>query len=256
MKKQIYIFGACVLAVILLFYSCSKQELTNPLEKQTLTIGTSADYPPYAFVDATTGEIIGFEIDVSKEVCKRLNKKMEIIDAPFTSLIFNLLAETVDIIAAGMTPSPQRSKAVLFSEPHLENDLIVIVTNKNNPQVSSVEDLFKKQIGVNTGYTSDLFLSEFPGISLIKLKAPAELFLALNTGSVDGIAIAQSSLQVFMEQQKSSAYNFYTIPNSADTYALAVRKQNTALCDKINKALQEMKQDGMLQKIKEKWNLS
>lgn len=256
MKKQITIFFACAALIALGFYSCSKRQITNPLDKNTLTVGTSADYPPYAFIDTDTGEVIGFEIDVVQEISKRMNKKIEIVDAPFTSLIFNLLAETIDVIAAGMTPSKGRSKAVLFSQPHLENDLIVIVTKKNSPVVNSIEDLHQKHIAVNTGYTSDLFLSQFPGLHLVKLKAPAELFLALNTGSVDGLAIAQSSLQMFMQQQKNDLYNFYTIPNSADIYALAVRKQNSELCDKINKILQEMKQDGMLQKIKQKWNLA
>lgn len=258
MIKKIALFFCAFIAIIafISYVTMQRTTLSHTQKKDVLIVGTSADYPPYAFIDQHSNDILGFDIDITRAICEQLGKKMIIVDAPFSSLIFNLLSDSIDIIAAGISPSPRRCKAVLFSNPYYDNDPIIIVSKKENPPITNLQDLKNKQIAVNTGYTSDLFLSQLPYLNLIKLKSPAESFLALTTNSVDALAVAQSSLQTFLQKNTNHAYQFFTVPHSADTYALAIAKHNKKLKTEIDNALHVLRENGTLQKIKEKWNLA
>lgn len=239
---------------------CSLFSLAGCLEKKEeqediLLVGTSADFPPFASIDKATGTIIGFDIDIITHVAQRIGKKIIIKDMPFNSLIFDLFANQIDVVAAGMSPTPQRAKKVLFSDTYTTADPFVIITKKQNT-ISDMQDVTDKTLVVNTGYTADMFLSDkYPHISLVKLKSPSDAFLALQSESVFGYATAASTLKTFITEKNKDAYHIFPIPNGQDTYALVLRKDNTKLCTAINGALQSMHTDGTIQTLMKKWNL-
>jgi len=255
MKKIIpYIISALVISIVYYFLCLtpSTQKTQN-----TLIIGTSADYPPYAQIDLNTGKIVGFEIDVIQEIAQRLHKKLIIKDMPFNSLILELMAGQIDIIAAGLSPSPERAKAVLFSIPYIDNDDLVIVSSKDTPPITNIADLHGKFIAVNTGYTSDTYLSQFPEINLIRLKSTADGVMALQAKSVDAFATSKSSFDIFInKQQENHPYQYFNLPASADACALAFEKNNQALQQQINPVIDAMMTDGTIEKFKKKWSLS
>jgi len=226
-------------------------------DDSVLIVGTSPDYPPYEFVDMATGQIIGFDIDVVTEVAARLNKKIVIKEMSFASLIFGLLSGDIDLIAAGMSPTPRRAKFVSFSEKYLDSDLYVIVTLKDHFQPKSLQELKNKDVVVNTGYTAEAYLDQQDiGIRLTRLRTPAEALIALQSGSVDAFVCALSTAQA-MITRIGIADNFYLLelPNTGDDCAFALSKQAEALTKKINKALASMHADGTLDCLKEKWKL-
>jgi len=253
MKKLILPLLFCSAIALLIRYNTTK--LLDQIESDTLRVGTSADYPPYASIDLQTGEIVGFDIDIVKEIAHRLNKKITIKDMPFSALIFELMYDQIDLIAAGLTPNEQRSKTVLFSQPYLDQDPLIVLLTKDKEPILGLSDLYGKQVAVNTGYTSDLFLSQYPQIELIRLDFVADALMALQSNSVHAFVAAQSSLKNYLTNSVEQQYQISTIPAPNDTYALAYAKNNTHLCQIIDQVLQDMKADGTLSYLQNKWGL-
>ena len=250
-KTYTFLFFACA---FLFYYGFYRKQNTGPAIKNSIVIGTSADYPPYAFIDLKTNSVVGFDVDVAREVAQRMGKEYKIKDVPFQSLIFGLLAEDIDIIAAGISPTPRRAKAVTFSDSYLEGDPLVVLYNKNK-KVGSLEELKKLSIVVNTGYTADLFLSKISGMEFMRLDAPPEALMALATNIVDAFVCAQSSLNNMGTKKDLSEFNRFIIPETGDPYALATSKHRTEFVQKINKAISSMKKDGTLKALQKKWDL-
>lgn len=221
-----------------------------------LVVGTSADYPPYESVDVHSGKIVGFDIEIVEELAHRLNKKLIIIDMPFTSLIFGLLAGDIDMIAAGMSPTQNRAKLVSFTDKYLEGKPLVIFTKAHHFQPKNVTDLTGKIVTVNTGHIADNFMSTQPNVEIIRLDSAADSFMALHVGTVDAFVCALSTVQAFLQKQKNPEHYLYVpIENTGEHCAFAVDKSNRELLQNINKALQSMKADETLSLLQKKWGL-
>lgn len=261
MKKITFLALLTAMCITYFFYYQSNKE---NIISNNLVVGISPDYPPYAQIDLETGEIVGLEVDVIKEIAQRLDKNLIIKDLPFNSLIIELLSGQIDIIAAGLSPSEERKKTVLFSHPYIDNDNIIIVTKKSHPTITKLEDLYNKHVAVNIGYTSDSFLSKYPEIQLIRLKYPSDGVLALNAGSVDAFATSQANFDSFLEQsvftetkqEQDHDYQFFNLPMSADACALAYTKNNSKLQTEIDVAIDAMVADGTMGAIKKKWGFN
>ncbi|MBD2354837.1 transporter substrate-binding domain-containing protein [Tolypothrix sp. FACHB-123] len=123
----------------------------SPLGKDTLTMVTSPDYPPYEFYDTQGGErqIVGFDVDIAKNLAQKLGFKLKIMESDFNGLIPALQANRADFVMAGMTPTPERKKNVDFSLIYYEaKDTIVAPKNSNLKQS---QDLAGKKVGVQLG---------------------------------------------------------------------------------------------------------
>jgi len=245
----------CLLLASSLFLLFKKINWAPQQNRENIfVVGTSPDYPPYSFF-SKQHEIVGFDIDIAREIAHRLNKKIVIKDMPFHSLIFELFAQNIDIIAAGMTPTERKSKKVSFSHTYLEGDALVVVTKQNSPDIITVEALKNKKIAVNLGYTADLYLSDKDNVDLIRLETPADCFMALSSGTVDAFVAAKSSIATFLATQKNNIFKIHTLPDTGESYALVINKHNDELLKKINTIIDTIKKDGTLHALKQKWNL-
>lgn len=254
MKKFIIISLILSLFALNYFYFQTSQQKETQLVSNVLIVGTSPDYPPYSQIDLATGKIVGLEIDVITEVARRLDKTLHIKDMPFNSLIVELISGQIDVIAAGMCPSEERKKTVLFSHSYIENDENIVITKKDNAPILNLQDLYGKSVAVNIGYTADTFLSQYPKIKLVRLKSPADGFIALQASSVDAFAIAKSIFNNFIENQNDdSMYQYFNLPASTDACALAYAKNSRNLQAEIDPVIDTMIQDGTMQTIKKKW---
>lgn len=251
MKKLILTTIALAILCCYFYYTSNNvEEKSDTL----LVVGTCADYPPYEKIDFATGTIIGFDIDVITEVARRLNKKIQLKDMPFNSLMLNLVAGQIDLIAAGLSETPERKQAILFSDVYLDNDYMVIVSNADTPPLQSIQDLYGKTVAVNTGYSAETYLANIPEINLIRFDSTAESALALQTNNVYAFATSKSSYTIFIEQQTTQhKYQYFIIPEVTEQCAFAFKKNNSTLKEKIDSILDTMKKDGTLQAIKNSW---
>lgn len=230
-----------LLLVCLCSFACSSKS-----EKRWV-VGTNAEYPPYTYVEK--GAIVGFEIDLVNEVAHRLGKEVVFKDLPFDALIIELQRGGVDLVAAGISPTPERAKRVLFSNLTLSEDPLVFV---------SLKELPKKRVGVNEGYTADLHLTKAGGnFELVRLNNPADGFLALATGRIDHFATALTTVRQY-QKSRPNAPELLIEPiaeSTTDSVALALPLDHEEELKAINQALDGMKNDGTLDQLRAKWGL-
>lgn len=254
MKKNILSILAVVsVTIIVIFYYVPSSKTPKELP---LKVGTCADYPPYSSIDLNTGKIVGLDVDIITEIATRLGKKVKIFDMPFNSLLMELAAGQIDVIAAGVTVNDERAKTILFSTPYVDNDSLVIVTDKKNPALTDITNIYWKTVGVATGYSSDLYLSTIPAITLTRLENISDLILALQNNSIDAFSTSKTVYDYFTNiLGEGHTYQAFTVPSVIDTYALGISKKNKDLQKNINNALDSMKKDGTLEKIKKTWGI-
>jgi len=220
--------------------------------KDTIIVGTNAEYPPFTYVEQDT--VVGFDIDIIKEVVKRLGKNITIKDMPFDVLIPEIQRGSIQVIAAGMTPTPEREKELRFTACYFAGDPLVIVSRKNNP-LTTVEALHGKDVIVNEGYTADFYMSNIQGVNLKRLPAPAASFLALQAGRADAYVSARSIVAPFFKQYGTEKFVITPIEKTEECYALAVSPRYAELVAPINGILEAMKKDGTIQQLKTKWDV-
>ncbi len=242
------IIGLLTVVVCAYFYMNMQPQIKD---NSVLIVGTSADFYPFCFSDEQ-GNIAGYDIDVITQVAHTLGKKIKFVDQPFNTLVLELVGQSIDIIAAGTTPTEERKRHILFTESYMPADPLVALSND---PIISLDELLHKHIIVCTGYTSDIYVSKLnPEHELIRLKNPSEALLSLQSHAGDVFITAKNPIQRFLESHNQ--YHVWQIPNTGDTSSFAVNITNQELCDQVNKALAQMRTDGSLQTILEKWKIS
>ncbi len=220
--------------------------------ENVLIVGTNAEYAPFSFVQGKT--ITGFDIDLIEEIAKRLNKTVQLHDMPFDGLVPALQLGTIQIIAAGITPTPERAERILFTKPYLTGDQLIIVSRADAP-LKTIDQLKSKKVAVNEGFTADYYMSKIKGPELIKFATAIESFMTLESGRVDALVAAQNTIKPFLEHYGADKFSISPIPATTDEYALAISKKYPELLEPIQKALDDMAADGTLEKLKKKWGL-
>lgn len=220
-------------------------------ESGTFLVGTNSDFPPFSYI--VNGEIIGFDIDIAKEVAHRLGKGITLKDMPFDALIPDLTMGRVDFVAAGMTANEERAKRVLFTKSYMGgNPLMIFAKGK---QHLTLAELKGKTVVVVEGFTADALMTEQEGVNLIRLPIQTDAFLAIKTGRADAFVTAYTTASAFLETQQDKEYTFTPIPNTEDNCCLVLPKNRTELLAQIQKTLDEMMADGTVTKIKAKWKV-
>jgi len=252
--KQLLLLPLLLLIAVAgyIFYARQKKAVVDAIPK-TIIVGTSADFKPFSCIE--NGVIVGFDIDVMREAAQRIGAQIELRDMPFDLLIPQLQVGNIHVIAAGMTPTPERAKRILFSIPFLEGDTLWVVTQKNNP-VKHLDELKGKIIVVNQGYTADRYMSAKEGVSVMRLGTVADALLALNNGRVFAFVTARNCLEPYFETHNRADYNFFAITDAQEDVALAISPYYKKLAVALDTALTAMKHDGTLESLNKKWKLS
>lgn len=220
-------------------------------EERTLIVGTNGEFPPFSYIEDQ--QLVGFDIDVAKEVGKHIGVALTFKDMPFEALLPELILGRVDFVAAGLSATEERAKRVNFTKPYLESDPFVIFTKADKNY--TIDDLKGKKVVVIDGFTADQYMSEKKGIDLIRLPVQADGFLAIKTNRADAFITAKSTVDSFFLTQDPSQYRLVDIEGTGENCAIAVPKQKEALLKEIQAALDEMETDGTMQTLKDKWGV-
>ena len=218
------------------------------VEPGVLTMGTNAAFPPYEYKEGD--EIVGIDAEIAKALADKLGLEIHIVDMDFSSLITSIQSGKIDISLAGMTVTEERKQNVDFTDSYATGVQSIIV--KEGSDIQSVDDLEGKLIGVQEGTTGHLYCSDDYGEeNVIAYTNGATAVQALMQGKVDCVVIDQQPAKAFVEaneglQVLDTAY-------TTEDYAAAVSKDNPALTAALNKALQELKDDGTIQGILDKY---
>lgn len=250
--KNLFLLILCIAGAFLL-YSCSGNKKQNPLEGETILVGTNAEFPPFTFINENN-EIVGFDIDIAKEVIKRMGKTIEIKDRSFDMLIPEAQNGSVHLLAAGMTATPERAHIINFTTPYLKGEPLVVITLKQN-KINRIEDLQNHEVIVNEGYTSDAYMSAQPHIDLKRLPSPAESFLDLQTEKSFAYVTTLSAAKPFLQKIGYDHFNIFEIEGTQENTAMGISKEYPELLPVIQPILDAMEADGTIQALKKKWDL-
>lgn len=216
-----------------------------------LVMGTSPDYPPYESVDAKrNGEIVGMDIDIARYIAERLGYELEIASMDFNGLIAALQAGRVDFVMSGMSVTEERQQSVTFSDSYY-TARNTIVSRKENAY-ETAQQLSGKLVGAQLGSIQDLFAETIEGAALKKLNKIADLIQELNSGRMDAAIVEDAVAIEMVRANPDLVLSFLPAGEKDNGYAIAFPKQ-TGLVGDFNRVLDQMKADGQLQQIVEKW---
>ena len=222
---------------------------TDTASSDTLRMGTNATFPPYEFV-GDDGQVTGIDADIAAAIADKLGMTLEITDMEFDSLIPALGSDTIDVVLAGMTVTPERQESVDFSDSYAKGVQVIIV--KDGSDIASPDDLEGKSIGVQTGTTGDIYCTDDYGQENVKQFNNGPLAVAaLMNDQIDCVVIDQEPAKNYVAANQG--LKILDTAYADEDYAIAIKKGNTELLDKVNGALKELQDDGTLQSIVDKY---
>ena len=244
MKNLKKIFAlALALCMLFCFVGCGAKE------DNVLTMGTNAAFPPYEAVD-DNGNFIGIDVEIAQALADKLGMTLEIKDMEFDSLITACAGGSVDIVLAGLTVTDERKESVNFSDTYATGIQVIIV--KEGSAIATYEDLEGKMIGVQSGTTGDIYCTDEFGQDHVKQFQNGALAVeALKNGQVDCVIIDNEPAKAFVAA--NAGLKILEAEYAVEDYAIAIAKENTELLEKINAAMAELKADGKIDAIINKY---
>ncbi|QKS72937.1 transporter substrate-binding domain-containing protein [Paenalkalicoccus suaedae] len=244
MKKKVgFIIGATALLA-----ACGSDD-------NTLTMGTSADYPPFEYVDTeNSDEIIGFDVDLAKAITEELGYELEIVDMDFNGLIPALQSGRIDFVQAGMRPTEERRENADFSDIYFFGGHMIVTAADSD--IQTIEDLEGKTLGVQLGSIQEGQADEIgetvPDVTIESRNRIPELVQEINTGRFDAAIIADTVATNYIEA--TEGLTGFELPNQSeeDGNAIAFEK-GSELVEDFNRVIQEMRDSGELDELILEW---
>lgn len=214
-----------------------------------LVMATNAEFPPYEFHDG--GEIVGIDAEIAKAIADELGMELEIEDIAFDSIIPEITSGKADMGLAGMTVTEDRKQSVDFTDTYAKASQKIIV--KEDSAIATPDDLTGVIVGVQQGTTGDIYVSdlEADGTTVERYNKGFEAVQALSQGKIDAVVIDGEPAKTFVAQ--TEGLKILEESFTDEEYAIAVKKGNTELLEKINGALKTLKDNGTLDEIVAKY---
>ena len=203
-------------------------------------------------------EIVGFDIDLAKEVAKRLGREVEFKAIDWNSKEAELKSGRVDILWNGLDITDKRKENMLFSEPYMDNRQIVFVAKNGKVAVAGEADLAGKTIGTQSGGTTEEYFENKPELkaSMKEVKYYPDYinaFMDLENGRLDAVVGDEIIGRYYISKHPDEIQAIDTVIGTVSQFGIAFRKDDQKLRDEVQKAFDEMKADGTVAKISEKW---
>lgn len=233
------LLGGLTLTATLLLAGCGKSE-------DVLVVGTNAAFPPFEYVGGQSGdEIKGFDIELAKQIAKDAGKTLKVENMKFDSLIVALNSGKIDFIASGMTITPERQASVNFSEPYYEATQVLLV-NKDNDTIHTLDDIKDKHFAVQLGSTADIMSKKYTQ-NVTAFNTGFEAIMELKNGKVDLVLFDSEPAANYLA--KNPDLKLIKLDFPAEFYGFAVSKQQPELLNSINHTLKNLKASGQYQAL-------
>ena len=257
MKKVLIILAVSVLVLTSVFANGTKETEDNSLkyiqDKGNFVLGLDDSFPPMGYRDENN-EIVGFDIDVAREVCSRLGVELVLQPIDWNSKEQELLTKQIDCIWNGFTVTEERRKAMTFSDSYVENAQVVIV---KNPAYKTLADLKGKVIGLQAGSSASEAVDDTPDFkssikNIVEFDDNLTALMDLEIGGCDAV-VMDLLVANYAIQETGKNYRILDESLAAEEYAIGFRLDEIALSQAVNEQMKAMAKDGTLAKIAEKW---
>lgn len=218
-----------------------------------LVMATNASFPPFEYVVANNGlvgQFDGIDVAIAMEIAADANKTLEVSDMDFNSIVSAVSAGKADMGIAGMTVKPDRLENVDFSDTYWVAMQTILVQGEN-ADITNVQSLAGKSVGVITGYTGDSAITEanIAGIDIRRYNKGVDAVADLKNKKLDAVVIdsptAASFIQKNPELKGIEDDQFF----EKEEYAICVKKGNAELLEQINKTIKRLKDSGRIEAI-------
>ena len=250
MKKYLALLLAAIMALSLA--ACASTSKTEETASAKLTMATEATFPPYEYYDGDA--IVGIDVEVAQAIADKLGMELEVTDIAFDSIIPGVQTGKYDMGMAGMTVTDERKEQVNFSDSYSTGIQVVIV--KEGGKVQSLDDMGADGvvIGTQSGTTGFLYASDDFGDEKVKgFAKTTDAVAALINGQVDCVMLDNEPAKALVAANADAGLSILDTAYAVEDYAIAINKDNNDLLTKVNTALAELKADGTLQGIIDKY---
>lgn len=258
-NKLILILAIIIIAIVAVVFATKTKtketgdSLSRILNKNTFILGLDDSFPPMGYRNENN-EIVGFDIEVAKEVCKRLGVQLVIQPISWNAKEQELNSYNIDCIWNGMSINEKRKEVMSLSDSYMTNRMIFVVKNESN--IQKLEDLTGKNIGVQSGSSAEETLEASKVYSqanqIISYADNITAFMDMETNQTEAVFVDEVLANYYIASNNKN-YRILDEALDEEQYAIGFRKQDTELCNKVNEILKEMKIDGTLAKISTTW---
>ncbi len=256
--KRVILTAVIVLVMLSLAVACGPKTPANHLEaiKQagTIKVGTSADYPPFEYVD-DSGNKIGFDIELMQEIAKRMGVKLEWVDMPFDSLIAAVQEGKIDASISAFNYSEERDQTIDFTKEYYMSEDAYIVAEGFSGQLVNPEDIANFTVGVQTGTTQDGWLTDnlvdtgkMPEENLFRYDRADQAAMDLKNGRIE-VWMADYVPGQALVDQLGGLKVIYKGVLSSGPMNIIVPNGDTALAEEMNKIIVQLESEGFIEDL-------
>ena len=218
-------------------------------------LGLDNQFPPMGFVGEDNNEIIGFDIDLAREVAKKLGVEVRLNAVARDGIIPSLNKGDIDVVWNGMTITEEKKGTIEFSKPYLHNRQIVMVPADS--AITTIEMLKGTIVGLQSGSTSERALNRKPDIAnnlkdLRKFTDNTVALMALATKSIDAVVVDEI-VGRWSIAKKPGVYRVLDEDMGTELYGVGIRKTDLTFKEAFDNALDEVKKDGTGAAVSKKW---
>lgn len=258
--KNIFISIAVVIFLILTYWgygyyvkmkqpTASDPSLSELQKRGIMVVGSDIPYGAMEFFDES-GKPAGVDVDIANEIAKEIGVTLDYRKFAWDNLFPAVKSGTIDLGMSAITITPDRQKEMLFSAPYLNAGQSIVA--KFYANINSVNDIVGKKIGVQTGTTGyDYVKNKGLEKSASTFVDPAEAADALGAKKIELLIVDYVAAAEIVK--KDPTLKIVGEPITEEFYGIATKLGNDALINEINRILREMKRDGRLAQIREKW---
>jgi len=227
------------------------------LNRGTLRVGTTGDYPPYSELDQATNTYKGYEIDVVTALAADLGVKLEFVPTTWDTLGAGIAADKYDVVASGVTMTLERLKSVAFTEPYLDSPLVPLILKKDDGKFASWRDLDKEgvKLAVMAGTSAEESAKKnFTKAEIVSITAPALDYQELLAGRVTA-AITDT---VFIKKALAQYEKDFTVvaidqPIEGQPNSMMTLQGDQVWLNWLNTWIELKKQTGFFDSLFQKW---
>lgn len=261
MKKLLRIFAVVMVLTFALAGCGTKEDTSNKTEAggntdtsstdnkskedNKLIVGTEAGFAPYEYMEGN--KVVGVDMDIAKAIADSMGKELEIKNMEFDGALLAVQKGTIDLVAAGVSVNEERKKVMDFSIEYVDSTEVVVV-NKANPMVTDPTKLEGKVVGVQQGNIADFYVeANCKAKKINRYTKFAQAAEDLKNGKIDCIVMDQYPADELVKANSDLSIldgNLFQ-----DKYAIAVKKGNKELLDKVNAAIQKLKDEGKIEEF-------
>ncbi len=245
MKKRIFLKAVALTGAMAMGLAVSQASAAE------INVGANIGNVPWEFQDAS-GNVVGFEVDLMKEVGKRLGMDVKFTNIPFQGLFAAVQSGQIDAAVSSITITKKRLESVSFAQPYYDSDQSLTV--KADSGITSLAGMEGKTVGVDTGSTGDMWTTENQASAKIatinKYEGLAPAMLDLEAGRIDGYISDIPALLYYVKDKPQ--FKVVERIKTTEQYSVMFAK-DSPLAAKVNDAITEMKKDGTLATIHETW---